>query len=190
MKMGFSYTVDKSTHRGRQILWVTKGVAGHTLVRFQNGTRLLYFESIWSVDEVTKKTGVRGPRDYRLVKEWYNKDKENRVLIEQPWLPVTAEEAFAAFEFLSGAVHRIKYSKIQLAGNFLQQRIGFIIRLGRTGSRNAWTCSETAARCLPPRLSHRYLMLGDLLYDNIVPSSTKYPGGLLEACDIMIRDNK
>jgi hypothetical protein len=183
--MSFCYTADVSGYAGRSIQAATNGRFNHALIRIEDDDgEVFYFESSWKRNP-NGSDGVRGPIPYANLLEWAS--KPGHVLHEQDWLPLTKPEIEAALRTLNWAARNIGYAKIQLMGNLLQQH-KIIIRLGASASDDRWTCSETCARVLPIEIAARYLKLGEILYDHVVPSSTRPLGGLYEAMEKYLAD--
>ena len=175
MKVRIGYTANDGKILSRLIRWITGGRYSHCLVIFENGAETMYFESWHRKDEVTGKTGVRGPIPLHKITDWANQDRTRHIFATQPagddWLPVSSGEAFDMFDKLCLSARRVKYAPLQLFANWMEQRIRWTIRRNG-GSKTKWTCSETVLRVLPHR-ARRYFDLLDYNADSVVPSGTK-----------------
>lgn len=167
----------------RVIVNVTGAQFGnHSLLRFRSEATEIYFESHYKKDPKTGKTGVRGPMLYSRVLQWRDANPEKHIIYEQPWLPLESEAVLEIFKFLSAAVIDIEYAPAQILRNYACQRLGVTVRFGRHASDDRWTCSEMVARALVhANLEFLSILgLGEITYDDMVPSSPK-SGGLYEA---------
>lgn len=191
MKIALCNTLNLSSPHGPVIVRVTGAQFGnHSLLRIleDSGTEI-YFESHWKRDPQTGKTGMRGPMLYDRVLQWRDANPTKHIVFEQAWLPLTDEEIYKVIAFLAAATHDIKYAHSQLLRNYLVHRLHFSVRFGRHASGMAWTCSEAVARALVHVRWEiaRYLGLGEITLDDLVPSSPRR-GGLYEALDQYISD--
>jgi len=134
-----------------------------------------YYESIWSVDSQTHKTGVRGPKPLADLLAWRDEDPEHHKveLVEIPG--VTEMEMSLAHSRCEWAKQNIKYAK----GQIFQNALGFLFKRGiRLDQRTplAWTCCELFLRVMPARLLVDAFRLGDYLFDEYCPWGDRGPG--------------
>ena len=175
------YTMDEDSFVNRRIRYITKGPA-HVFIhgyKAINGTAAedFYFESIWTKDPATGKTGVRGPIPLSNVIDWRAADPDNRTIEYQPkdgYLPLTQDEAWDAWHRLNQAVRTVKYAPLQLVQNWMARRLGIYIHKG-IGSTSKWTCSETPLRAgvIPARWWDIFNMLS-LRADDMWPGGVGY----------------
>jgi len=176
LRMRWGYTVDTGEFLSRMIAKITQDRWSHVFPVFysDNHAEPYYYESIWSKDKDTGKTGVRGPRPLSKVWDWMQEDTSRHLHTMQPttgFLPFTPTECEAAKSRLIAATYDVKYARSQIALNYLMQMTG--IRLAfRLGSTRRWTCSETCVRVTPRRLQH-YFGIPNLSADDIPPSGNK-----------------
>lgn len=175
MKMRFGYTTDPDVLGSKLICRVTGGAWSHVFPVFypSDGRESFYFESIFKRDELTCKTGVRGPRPLSKIRKWVQEKPGRRFALqpEKGFLMLTDDEAAAAETMLKWAVGVVTYPTGQIGQNWLQQRTGIDLSRGR-GSATAWDCSETCLRILPARVWPFY-GIPNVRADNITPSGNK-----------------
>lgn len=190
MRMGFGYTAGPTLH-GWAIRKITGGAYNHALIWFEgtagelapvpDGERV-YFESSAFVEDLN---GFTGPHKWDKMHDWLEKDTRNRVeCLDLPYKDWVVDRAWGWCLEHSG---KIKYAPVQLWHNLLMCLFGRGI--GPTQiSRDAWTCSEAAARLwawidpgLPgaPGPAARILGIGEVVVFDAVTPSGKY--GLYEA---------
>lgn len=141
------------------------------------GQYRMYFESIWSMDGRTRKTGVRGPYCYSKLVKWAG-ESEHRVLDLQDVLGLSESDIWMALQKALDAVPFIRYAKLQLWSNWKRLRLGAGIRPSMR-TRDKYTCVEYCAVILPPWYQVDVL---DCLYNLIeeLPPSSGRIGGLRE----------
>jgi len=134
-----------------------------------------YFESSWSKDKHTGKTGVRGPYSIEKLLNWKNRHKSRHVEIED--IKVNGN-VFNAILLLQEARRAIHYAHWQLYQNFKMFKFNKGISLNKR-SRRKWTCSETVVRIihiLDANFARDRFEIGEYIYDEYAPSSVKGPG--------------
>jgi hypothetical protein len=135
-----------------------------------------YFESINKVDRITGKTGVRGPVPLENLWEWQAEDPDNHLITLQPMPWFTEKEIEQTRKRLDAACLLITYPKItvQLWGNFKMLMSGYKFGIPpKQRSINRWDCSETIPRVLPEWFAMEACNLGDWLYEEYVPGTTR-----------------
>ena len=181
MKIRFGFTANDDEFILRRICQVVGGDWAHATVNFYpepwrgETWEPFYFESVWSKDSVTGKTGVRGGIDRPLAKllDWQSESMSHR-FAELPcvgFLPFTHEECVAMFNALVRATYTVKYARGQILANWLTQRTRLRVAVS-LGSDKYWTCSETPVRVMPPWAVDYYLHRS-LSADDIPPSGRK-----------------
>ena len=190
IKMGYGFTADDSDTVSLIIQSGINGRYSHCFVWFEcsNGQRQ-YFESISKQDPTHKKTGVRGPLLMSNVRTWAD-DSRYRWLYEQEELPITEDEVKAAYAFAQKAVKEISYAPIQILRNELLLRLKLRISFGRMANSKRWTCSEFCSRIMPESIRFKVLPLGDVLYDDVVPSGRRGCGLMERVSDFINSDQK
>lgn len=176
MKMRMGYLVDLSTATGKLIPRVSGGMYSHVIVEFLEGNNSVYFESIWKKDKDTGKTGVRGPIAMSKIHEWVSENPKNRHYHRQlkaGWLPLTVDEAEAAYNASCAAVHDIEYAKLQILQNWVERRLSLYIHIGKGSDKN-WTCCELPLRIFPSRV-WKYFELLNYTADDFAPSGHNGP---------------
>ena len=181
MKMAVIGTANNKSRVSRKIRKITKGDASHVLMRFTAGDEDVYYESHWGKDELHEKTGVRGPLPISRLNAWCAKDPENRVILDSGYLDLPESAVQNARKMAQWAVDNVKYSRLQIFQDWLAHRLGFYIAR-RKGGPEAMTCSEFVSTLIPTAVLAQEIRIGYITYDMIVPSSTVYQTGILEAC--------
>jgi len=134
-----------------------------------------YYESVWSMDPETHKTGVRGPKPLKDLLAWRDEDPENHKveIIEIPGL--SEEEIHTAQARCEWAKRKIGYAK----GQIFQNAMGFLFKRGiRLDQRTplAWTCCEMFLRVIPTWLAVSVFRVGDFLFDEYCAWGDQGPG--------------
>ena len=140
-----------------------------------DGCYRVYYESIIDKDVETGKTGVRGPRPFMVLAEWVDGNPKRRAMGVQDVLagdPNHKAIALRAMGEAAKAVKKIKYSPIQIIYNWAGYRLHMGMPTGRR-SEDRWTCVEMCVRLLPGWFAVECLRLGEMLYDEYAPSSSR-----------------
>ena len=181
MSVRYGYTTDINSLAAAAIRSATDGDYSHVVVIFHD---MYYYESIWKMEN--GKTGVRGPIPLKNLLLWAEKSPQHVLKLQEP-LKLNAAEVAKAEKIARESAVNIKYAPIQLLRNELYLRLGLRLKFGRKASTKRFTCSEFAARILPPRLWPN-LEIGDVLWDDIVPSGSRGIG-LYERMEFLLNGN-
>jgi hypothetical protein len=134
-----------------------------------------YFESVSRKDAITKKSGVRGPYPLHQICKWHH---ENPKTHKFELLNINCDNIDSMIPFLITATREIKYAYGQIWRNWLTFRWRKGTPLHKRSS-DKWTCSETVARTVAHadgKFAVRVLKLGEFLFDDYAPSSSKGAG--------------
>lgn len=144
-----------------------------TIMPWPDGLMRVYWESVWKVDPITGKNGVRGPVDLRNVIEWQKADAHHRELDLREFDSVTPPAR--SIDRWCCAVPDIRYAPIrQLIGNLRHALRGIGISVP---SPDRWQCAEAIARANAEHAAAHW-GLGDLLFDHYTPAGRT--GGVME----------
>lgn len=147
----------------------------HMGLVFEGWAGSVYYESVWSVDPETHKTGVRGPKPLKDLLDWRDEVPAKRK-VEFVEVPGCTEEEIARMQSrCEWAKQNIQYAK----GQIFQNAMGFLFKRGIGLDRRtprAWTCCEFFLRVLPARLAIEAFRVGDYLFDEYCPWGDRGPG--------------
>ena len=178
--VGFLFTLSDA-----DILKLSLDVPSQTIARLEaidkapDGLCRALFEFISTENKRTHKSGVTGPLAWSERTAWHSagaywrkgKKRYTRRL-ELADLPLSEAQTREALIIACNATEQIKYAHLQIIRNWLGYRLGRGVPLRRR-SRTKWTCCEFVARvlCLVDPRFCLALNIGDVLYDEIAPSS-------------------
>jgi len=211
MKMQIGFTMDWASFWSRQIVRIVGGLWSHCLVMWTipkmemealvekgvvprastsrliqspDGMYRFYFESHWNKDAFTEKSGWRGPYQFLKLTAWVaeNPKKHQLELNDVPTLSTDRLEK--ALKLCFAKVGVWTYGKKQIVLNWRGHRFKLGIPIWMR-SKDSVTCSEGTIR-IAVVANADYVAevyeLGDVLYDEYVPSSRRF-GGIYESMD-------
>ena len=171
------FSADHGSKWGNPILQLTGGKYSHAALGFADDEcdpGYVYFESTFETNRKWLRSGVQGPNPWQDYLDWWEEDKDRRIVEVIP-LPMTHVESYEALHRAKAMVGTSTYDYDQLLANAVWCRSSIRLHVGASRPTDV-TCSEFVARLLPPAVIGRYITGQGMTFDDVMPDALNRPG--------------